>query len=207
MKAPSVSPPSVRSSLADSSQPTARSSHGLPSAPSEPGPFPANWPVVDSLRLMLTLIAALALPAGAMAESIEGHAIMVLDGDTFEFRDRACTITRVRLSQIDAPEKHQAFNQASKQSLTELVQGKTVRVEISGTGRQGGWIGTVWLGDVDINLEQVKRGMAWASAKPSTDSRYFDAEKDARLARRGIWSEDGAVPPWEYRNLEIRWRE
>ena len=156
---------------------------------------------------MLTLLAALALPAGAMAESIEGHAIAVLDGDTFEFRDAADTITRVRLSQIDAPEKHQAFNQASNHSLTELIQGKAVRVEISGTGRQGGCIGTVWLGDVDINLEQVKRGMAWASAKPSTDSRYFDAEKDARLARRGIWSEDGAVPPWEYRNLEIRWRE
>ena len=156
---------------------------------------------------MLNLLAALALPAGAMAESIEGHAIEVLDGDTVELQDTAHAIQRVRLSQIDAPEKHQAFNQASKHSLTELVQGKTVRVEISGTGRQGGWIGTVWLGDVDINLEQVKRGMAWASVKPTTDPRYFDAEKDARLARRGIWSQDGAVPPWEYRNLEIRWRE
>ena len=156
---------------------------------------------------MLTLVAALALPAEAMAESLEGQAMAVLDGDTFEFRNSAHAIQRVRLSQIDAPEKHQAFNQASKQSLTELVQGKAVRVEISGTGRQGGWIGTVWLGDVNINLEQVKRGMAWASAKPSTDPRYFDAEKDARLARQGIWSQDGAVPPWEYRNLEIRWRE
>ena len=156
---------------------------------------------------MLTLIAALALPTGAMAESIEGQAIAVLDGDTFEFRDTAHTIQRVRLNQIDAPEKHQAFNQASKHSLTELVQGKAVRVEISGTGPQGGWIGTVWLSDVDINLEQVKRGMAWASTQPTTDPRYFDAEKDARMARRGIWSQDGAVPPWEYRNLEVRWRE
>ena len=120
---------------------------------------------------MLTLIAALAQPAGAMAESLEGHAIAVLDGDTVELQDTAHAIQRVRLSQIDAPEKHQAFNQASKHSLTELVQGKTVRVEISGTGRQGGWIGTVWLGDVDINLEQVKRGMAWASVKPTTDPR------------------------------------
>ena len=195
MRAPSVSPESTLSCL------------GLPSTPSKPDPSTANRPVVDSLRPMLTLLAALALPAGAMAESIEGHAISVLDGDTFELQDTVHAIQRIRLSQIDAPEKHQAFNQASKHSLTELVQGKAVRAEISGTGRQGGWIGTVWLGDVDINLEQVKRGMAWASAKPSTDSRYFDAEKDARLARRGIWSEDGAVPPWEYRNLEIRWRE
>jgi endonuclease YncB( thermonuclease family) len=156
---------------------------------------------------MLTLLVTLAIPAGAIADSITGQAIEVLDGDTFEIRDSANTIQRVRLSQIDAPEKHQDFSQDSKRSLTELIQGKAVRVDIAGAGHHGGWIGKVWVDGLDVNLEQIKRGMGWVLTKQSPDPRYIDAEKDARMARRGIWSKDGAVSPWEYRNLEIRWRE
>jgi endonuclease YncB( thermonuclease family) len=88
-----------------------------------------------------------------------------------------------------------------------LIQGQAVRVDIAGTGHHGGWIGKVWVDGLDVNLEQIKRGMAWVLAKPTPDPHYIDAEKEARVARLGIWSKDGAVPPWEYRNLEIRWRE
>ena len=156
---------------------------------------------------MLTLLVTLAIPAGVIADSIAGQAVAVLDGDTFEIRDSANIIQRVRLSKIDAPEKHQDFSQESKHSLTELIQGKAVRVDIAGTGRHGGWVGKVWVDGLDVNLEQIKRGMAWVLTKQSPDPRYIDAEKDARMARLGIWSKDAAVPPWEYRNLEIRWRE
>ena len=193
--------------LSDSSQPAGRSSQGLRSGLFRPAALPANRPTRVRLRSMLTLLVTLAIPAGAIADSITGQAIAVLDGDTFEIRDSANTIQRVRLSLIDAPEKHQDFSSDSKISLTELIQGKAVRVDIAGTGQHGGWIGKVWVDGLDANLEQIKRGMAWILAKPSPDPRYFDAEKDARMARRGIWSKDGAVPPWEYRNLEIRWRE
>ena len=131
----------------------------------------------------------------------------VADGDTLTFLDNNKGLTKIRLHQIDAPEKKQDFGQRAKQSLSDLTYGKQVRFEVFDTDKYGRTVGKIWVNGQDVNLEQVKRGMAWASAKPSTDSRYFDAEKDARLARRGIWSEDGAVPPWEYRNLEIRWRE
>jgi len=88
-----------------------------------------------------------------------------------------------------------------------MVYLKEVTIDYEKQDRYGRTLAKVIVDGQDANLEQVKRGMAWAYAKPTTDSRYFDAEKEARLARRGIWSEDGAAPPWEYRNLEIRWRE
>ena len=39
---------------------------------------------------------------------------------------------RIRLAEIDAPEKPQAFGQRSKQSLSDMVFGETVRVEQRG---------------------------------------------------------------------------
>jgi endonuclease YncB( thermonuclease family) len=68
--------------------------------------LPANRPTRARLRSILTLLVTLAIPAGAIADSIAGQAVAVLDGDTFEIRDSANIIQRVRLSQIDAPEKH-----------------------------------------------------------------------------------------------------
>ena len=41
---------------------------------------------------------------------------------------------KVRLAEIDAPEKSQAFGQRSKQSLSDLVFGKQVKVEQQGPG-------------------------------------------------------------------------
>jgi micrococcal nuclease len=42
---------------------------------------------------------------------------------------------RIRLAEIDASEKLQAFGQRSKQSLSDMVFGKTVRVRQRGSGR------------------------------------------------------------------------
>ena len=53
------------------------------------------------------------------------------------------------------------------------------------------------IGPVDINLEMLNAGMAWAL--PNSSSEYQQAEKEARQAKKGLWSQPDPIPPWEWR--------
>jgi len=66
--------------------------------------------------------------ANANAENIlQGKVVSVADGDTLTLLDVNKTQHKIRLQGIDAPEKAQAFGEKSKQSLYDMVHGKTVQ--------------------------------------------------------------------------------
>lgn len=75
--------------------------------------------------LLVLVLAALALPASAF----DGRVIAVQDGDTITVLAAGNQQVKVRLAQIDAPEKAQDFGKVSKQALSDLVSGKQVTVE------------------------------------------------------------------------------
>ena len=106
----------------------------------------------------------------------------------------------MRLVEIDAPEKSQAYGQRSKQSLSDLVFGKQVRVEQQDRDRYGRVVGRVYAGGLDVNAEQVKRGMAWVYRKYACDQTLIALEHEAKNAKRGPWADPYAIPPWEYRH-------
>lgn len=131
---------------------------------------------------------------------LTGRVVSIADGDTLTILDASNQQTKIRLNQIDAPEKKQDFGQRSKQSLSDLVYGKPVRVEIATMDRYGRTVGKVWIGGTDANLEQVKRGMAWVYRQYAQDPAYFAAEAQARQKRIGLWDQPNPIPPWEYRH-------
>lgn len=139
------------------------------------------------------------MPA-AFAQTITGRVVAVADGDTVTVLDSTNKQTRVRLAQIDAPEKRQDFGAASKEALSGLVYNKTVTVEVETVDRYGRSVGKVLVGGVDANLEQVKAGMAWVYRQYAKDADYFAAEDAAKAGKAGLWSKPGAVPPWEFRH-------
>ncbi len=106
---------------------------------------------------------------------------------------------RVRLAQIDAPEKRQAFGARSRQALAELVFRQSVRVAETGRDRYGRVIGTVYLGNVDVNAQMVREGMAWVYRQYAKDRGLYELERRAQASRRGLWVDPEPVPPWEYR--------
>lgn len=65
----------------------------------------------------------------ANAEILTGRVVGVADGDTITVLDNTNTQYKIRSAGIDAPEKKQAFGNASKQSLSDLVYGKQVDVD------------------------------------------------------------------------------
>jgi micrococcal nuclease len=64
-------------------------------------------------------------------------------------------------------------------------------------------IGIVYRGDLNVNLELVKRGHAWAYRRymRKADSALCINEAAARTARRGLWAlpAEQRVTPWEWR--------
>lgn len=142
------------------------------------------------------------------AEILQGKVVGVADGDTITVLDKSNTQYKVRLSGIDAPEKHQPFGQVSKQSLSDLAFSKEVVVEWTKQDRYKRIVGKVLVNNSDVNLEQVNRGLAWHFKKyqkeqPVADREsYSQAEEQAKLNKLGLWVDKELIPPWDWRKAK-----
>lgn len=140
-----------------------------------------------------------ALAAQIQAGTIDGVVIAITDGDTLKMLTSDKREIKIRLAKIDAPEKSQAFGQASKKSLSDMCFKNPLHVEIETIDRYGRTVGIVTCKGIEANLEQVKNGMAWVYVKYTKDKKYIEAEKKAREEKTGLWKEPTATPPWEFR--------
>lgn len=150
--------------------------------------------------LLLVFVASCTL-----AETIIGRVIGVADGDTITVLDAANQQHKIRLAGIDCPEKNQPYGQAAKQSMSDQVFGRDVRVESDKHDRYGRVVGKVLIGGTDANLEQLRRGLAWHYKKYQNEQplddriAYTQAEDAARGSGIGLWSDPAPVAPWDWR--------
>ena len=155
---------------------------------------------MKTTRLLSYLFFALQIFSGtALAQAMSCKVIGVSDGDTLKALCDNKKQLKVRLSNIDAPEKKQAFGEKSKQSLADLCFSKRAKIEASNTDRYGRTLGVVWCDEVNANREQVKRGMAWVYTQYNTDNSLPSLEKQARTNQIGLWAESNPSPPWIFR--------
>lgn len=124
----------------------------------------------------------------------------IADGDTLTALCNDREQVKVRLAEIDAPEKAQAYGQRSKQSLADLCFKKTADLHVQTTDRYHRSVARVVCNGVDANAEQVQRGMAWVYDKYVTDRSFYALQDGARQARRGLWNDPSPMPPWEFRH-------
>jgi len=144
----------------------------------------------------------------AQAGTLTGRVVRVSDGDTIVVLDAGNGQHKIRLTGIDAPERGQAYGTKSKDHLSDSVAGKFVVVEYEKRDRYERILGKVLLSNEDMNLEQIKAGLAWHYKKyqmeqaPEDRELYSQVEIKAREARRGLWHDPEPVPPWEYRQIK-----
>jgi micrococcal nuclease len=154
------------------------------------------------MRASLLLLVASAWCAAAAAETLSGKVVAVADGDTVTVLVDGHKQVKVRLHGVDCPERGQPFGNRAKQFTSEMCFGKSVTVQVSDTDRFGRAIGEVTTANgTNVNVALVENGLGWWYEKYAPgDARFRDAQQQARAAARGLWSERGAVPPWEYRS-------
>lgn len=157
-----------------------------------------------SSRIFRTAIAgslALVLSFPASAD-FTGKVVNVADGDSITvLRDREQV--KVRLVDIDAPERAQPFGNRSKQALQDLVKGQVVQVVERGQDRYHRTLGRIYRGDLDVNAEQVRQGMAWVFRQYNKDATLYLIEAEAKEQKRGLWHDPATVPPWEWRKTQV----
>jgi endonuclease YncB( thermonuclease family) len=136
---------------------------------------------------------------------IEGKVINVHDGDTVTVLDQNNKKTNIRLQGIDAPELKQEFGSVSQQNLSRLVLGKQVTIVWNKVDKYRRTVGTIMLNGQDVNIEQVKAGLAWHFKKyedeqTAEDRRtYAAAEHQARAAKLGLWQDSNPTAPGDWR--------
>ena len=142
------------------------------------------------------------------ARDLQGRVVGITDGDTLTLLTDRQTQIRIRLSEIDTPERGQPYATRSRQRLSDLVFGKAVRVTVRDVDRYGRTIGRVFVGSRDVNAEMIRSGSAWVYRRYSDDPSLLRLERIARGERRGLWAlpEAERIPPWEWRASERRRR-
>ena len=151
--------------------------------------------------LLLFVVVAIALGAFVLLtrdSSAKGAVVEhVVDGDTIALADG----TRVRLVQIDTPEKGDECygDEASDVTRRLLPPGTQVRIEqdpaLDQADRFGRKLAYVWRGDEDINLRLVEEGAAGVWFFDGSRGRHANellrAAEQARDEGKGLW---GACP-------------
>ena len=152
------------------------------------------------------------LPADAFRGSIlTGKVMQVKDGDTVVISPvEGGSFFTCRLYGIDAPETShprfgqpgQSYGEEASRDLKKLILGQTVEVTLTGAKTYNREVCLIKKDGIDINLEMVKRGYAWAYRqylRRPYASEYIQAENDARAKRLGLWADANPTPPWEFR--------
>lgn len=142
-------------------------------------------------------------PGILCAKEIEGNVVRILDGDTIEvLQDR--TPVRIRLINIDAPEKKQPFGRWSTNQLKSLIAGHPVTVTYTQTDRYGRVLGrVVTTNGIEANRYMVQNGAAWVYDQYNTDPSLPALQREARAQNRGLWADSQPVPPWKWRHFKL----
>ena len=153
------------------------------------------WRMVGMGGLVLTINLVSIL---AHAEFV-GKVVGVIDCDSIRFIQSG-KAKPIRLLGIDCPEKRQPFSTRAKEYTSQLAFGQEVTVYGDRRDRYGRLLAEVVLQDGrSRSQELLKAGLAWWFRKYSNDLRLAALERQAQIAKKGLWMEPHPMPPWEWR--------
>ena len=135
----------------------------------------------------------------------------ITDGDTIVIND-----VKIRFTGSDAPEsyffgktqtclnsKGQEWEcgKAATVKLKELVNNQEVKCSDEGKDRYGRTLGICYVGEIDLQAEMVKSGMAVAYLRYSR--RYEEEQNFAKRTKAGMWSGEFLEPEvWRKENRD-----
>lgn len=143
--------------------------------------------------------ADVAVQSSRVYPAAKHHVAKVHDGDSLALLSDNVR-HEVRLSGIDAPEWRQPFGDEAREELALLLKDSVITFTDEGQDPYHRNLVRLYAGGRDVNLEMVRRGLAWHYRAYSRDPRLEAAEQEARRFHRGLWSQPNPQPPWEWRH-------
>ena len=149
---------------------------------------------------LLFLVALLPFVASAaMGQTLFGKVTRVVDGDTVAFKVYKGRVEKIRLADIDTPERDQPWGTEATASLRKWSMSKSARIEVVATDRYGRLVATLWVDDENINRRLVEEGHAWVYRKYLRDQSLIKLETRAKSTKTGLWSSNDVIKPSDWR--------
>lgn len=146
--------------------------------------------------------------ADALAYEITGKVVGVSDGDTLTILDDSKAQHKIRLADIDAPEKGQPYGNRARQRLQKLASGKVAQADCREKDKYGRDVCTVTVDGIDINADLVASGHAWVYEQYNARADLPPMQEDAKAKGAGLWSlpEAQIVRPsdWRHGNKNVQ---
>ena len=125
------------------------------------------------------------------------------DGDTVKIKDGAYEY-KLRLTDIDAPERSQEYGLKSRRALMGLCENTQVQVYLLGIDQYKRRLGKLHCNNQEANQWMVKNGHAWFNKRFSMDYMLDLAQQKAKQEKLGLWQSEHALPPWQWRKNHPR---
>jgi len=158
------------------------------------------------IRILTIIAAVLCLPSLAGAATLQAKVIEVESGSTLVVSNINRPL-RIRLKAVVPPEPGQPFNESAREHLKALVLDKAIMVVY--THLASGYLeAKVILNGVDIGSQMLRDGVAWYDRASDYELNqadrdlYAQCEQAARNEKRGLWQDQSAVAPWEFRKAQ-----
>lgn len=135
------------------------------------------------------------------ALSFSAHAERIsyfYDGDTVKIKDGNAQY-KLRITDIDAPERNQSYGKKSRRALIKLCLGANIHAALSGIDKYQRRLGKLSCNGQDVSVFMIKYGHAWFNTRYSTDAALKLLENEARKKKRGLWAESSPISPWVWR--------
>ena len=153
-------------------------------------------------RLLLSACLLFSVTPIAVPATLQVKVTEVQSGNTMVVSNTSRTM-KVRLKGIAPPEPDQPFSDVATEHLKSLVLDKAVTLDY--TNISSGYLeAKIWLNGVDVGSQMLRDGAAWYDHKnphglsDADRQLYASCEQAARDEKRGIWSDAGAVAPWDF---------
>jgi endonuclease YncB( thermonuclease family) len=138
------------------------------------------------------------LPSCALANDLAPKITQFYDGDTVKIQD-GLNAYKLRLTDIDAPERNQSYGKTARRALAKLCQNANIQVYLSGIDKYQRNLGKLSCNNQDVSVFMISNGHAWFNRRYSMDYTLDLAEQAARTNKIGLWKRKNPTPPWQWR--------
>ncbi|MEY3867525.1 MAG: hypothetical protein RLZZ338_1416 [Cyanobacteriota bacterium] len=157
-----------------------------------------------TLTLGISLITIALFSHPVCATQSQAQVLNIIDGDTFNVKidNRK---EKIRLACVDAPEGKQVGGVEATKFLSGLIPvGSKVTILETGRDRYQRFLGVVFNGKTNINLEMVSNGYAIVSKQylskcPSFRQDLVKAEAIAKSQKLNLWNNPNFCSPQSFR--------
>jgi micrococcal nuclease len=138
----------------------------------------------------------------AIANDFQTKILYVYDGDTVKIQQGLGTY-RLRISDIDAPERNQAYGKKARRALMTFCKHAAISIDITGTDQYQRKLGQLQCNGQSVSQFMVANGHAWFYQRYSNNPFLADAESNARQQKLGLWHQKNPKAPWLWRKQNL----